>query len=77
MQELYFVAQVGNGDIIPNINFTGGNAIGSIPDQELSGRIVLSFREAVNIMNENKLDMDTWVVRPKYSGIWKYPCYSM
>ena len=34
-------------------------------EQCFSGEVVLSFKEAVDLMNENKRDMNTWVVRPE------------
>jgi len=45
--------------------------------QVFSGDVVLSLEAAVKIMNANKNDMDTWVVRPKYSGKWKYAYENM
>ena len=57
MQEVYFVAEFGDGDIIPSLR----NLPRNYKKQEFSGHLALSFKDAVNRMNINRNNMNTWV----------------
>ena len=67
------MAQFGDGDIIPKLDRKAlVNMLKKAEKQVFSGEVVLSLEDAVKLMNSNANDMDTWVVRPTYSGEWKY-----
>ena len=63
------MAQFGDGDFIPSLNLKERKVIRK--EQCFSGEVVLSFKEAVDLMNENKRDMNTWVVRPEHSVVFE------
>ena len=67
---VYFVAQFGDGDIIPKINWQNPTEIKRAA-QIFSGRIVRSALDAVKVMNVQNNCLDTWVVRPPTSE-WQY-----
>ena len=64
------MAQFGNGDIIPS-----WSAIRKAKTQKFYGHLVNCLDDVILLMNENKNDMNTWVVRPKYSGSWIHNLY--
>ena len=68
---VYFVAQFGEGDVIPTINWRNPTETKRAA-QTFSGRIVRSSLDAVKLMNVQDNSLDTWVVRPPTSG-WQYP----
>ena len=65
------MAQYGEGDIIPTINWQNPTEIKRAA-QKFSGRVVRSTLDAVRLMNLEDNCLDTWVVRPATSE-WQYP----
>ena len=69
MDDKYFVAEFGPGVVIPTFNV----ARHGLPSKyRVTGRVLMSLEDAVKIMNSDKNNMDTWVVRPKYKGGWRF-----
>ena len=69
---IYFVAQFGDGDIIPKVNWRNPMELRRAA-QAFSGRIVSSRIDAVKLMNVQDNSLDTWVVRPPTSTC-QYVC---
>ena len=62
-QDVYFIEQFGEGDIIPNVN-AKTPCIGHKDQETIFGHVVLSLDDAVRMLNPERGCMDTWVVRP-------------
>ena len=72
LEDKYYVAEFGAGAVIPTWN-VARQGLQSVRDaQVLTGTVVMSLEDAVKYMSTDKHKMDTWVVRPKYKGGWKY-----
>ena len=69
---LYFVAQFGDGDIVPKVNWRNPMELRHAAAW-FSGRIARSKMDAVKLMNVQHNSLDTWVVRPPTST-WQYVC---
>ena len=69
---VYYVAQFGQGDVIPKINIrTIRSNMIQRKEQSFSGDVVLTLEDAVRQMNVNQNDMNTWIVRPVCDR-WEY-----
>lgn len=71
-EDRYFLADFGQGAVIPTLNQLRSGLQEFRDNQILSGTVLESLSDTVKLMNTNENDMDTWVVRPKYTGDWEY-----
>ena len=68
---VYYVAQFGQGDVIPKVNVRSLRKMIQEKEQLFSGAVVLTLEDAVRQMNVNQNDMNTWIVRPVCDN-WQY-----
>ena len=69
-QDVFFLAQFGDGDIIPRINLQDRTI--KMSEQKFQGDVLLSVEDVVKHMNASK-SLKTWVQLPDSSGSSRYP----